>query len=98
MLGSLISEAYSFFEKTYAYLSICLSVCLSVCLSLYLSACKRKKHESECVESVPTLLECAESFQDCWDPALQPQLLPETFINSLFFTEDQVKLVYGKMK
>ena len=57
---------------------------------------KRKKHKRECVESVPTLLECAENFKDSCDPELQPQLLPDTFTNSLFFIEDQVKLVYEK--
>ena len=65
------------------------------CFTEFMEA-KRKKHKRECVESVPTLLECAESFKDCCGPELQPQLFPDTFSNSLFFTEDQIKLVYEK--
>ena len=38
----------------------------------------------DCVESVLTFLECAENFQYCCDPEPQPQLLPNTFTNSLF--------------
>ena len=54
---------------------------------------KKIKNKRECVKSVPTLLEQAESFKDCCDPEGQPQLLPDTFYNSLFFAEDQIKSV-----
>ena len=33
---------------------------------------ERKKHKRKRVESVPTSLECAESFKDCCDTELQP--------------------------
>ena len=65
------------------------------CFTEFMEA-KTKKHKRECVESVLTLLECAESFKDCCDPELQSQLLPDTFANSLFLTKDQIKLVYEK--
>ena len=42
------------------------------CFTEFMKA-MRKKRKRECVESVPTLLEFAESFKGC-DPELQPQL------------------------
>lgn len=57
---------------------------------------KRKNYKTECMESVPTLLERAEGFEDCCDPEIQLQLIPDTFTNSLFFTENQIKLVNKK--
>ena len=33
---------------------------------------ERKKHKRKRVESVPTSLECAESFKDCCDTELEP--------------------------
>ena len=57
---------------------------------------KRKNYKTECMESVPTLLGHAEGFEDCCDPEIQLRLIPDTFTNSLFFTENQIKLVNKK--
>ena len=65
------------------------------CFNEFMEA-KKKKHKKECVKSVPTLLECAKSLKDCCNAELQHQLLPDTFVISLFFTGDQIKLVNEK--
>lgn len=46
------------------------------------------------MESVSILQECVESFNVCCDLELQLQLWLDTFSDTLFFTEGQIKFVY----
>ena len=61
-------------------------------LNLWRLSGKNKK--KELMESVSILQECVESFNVCCDLELQLQLWLDTFSDTLFFTEGQIKFVY----
>ena len=56
---------------------------------------RKKRVTNETFEKVPTLLEFAESFKESCSPELNVEDLSDMFADSLFYSDDQIKVVYN---
>ena len=58
----------------------------------------KEKYQNPSLQKVPTIIECAESFVSSCDSELDVTQLSDVFVESLYFTHDQIKLVYELTK